>query len=386
MHWAVGAKASKTGKNVRFATTQEHWSIRDHDMVFSQLQKRGIVREITRQQFQTHPGIVQHMGIHLPTDKSIYEVPSFEGRQQWAMSIDLTKCVACNACVTACQSENNIPIVGRDEVIRGRELHWMRIDRYFAGHDPNGEVTISSQPMMCQHCEMAPCEQVCPVNATVHDEEGLNVMAYNRCIGTRYCSNNCPYKVRRFNFYDYNKGTLRASGEAGFDRDPEPDPLAGLSAPQIFQPTLDELQEMQKNPDVTVRMRGVMEKCTFCVQRIQQAKIATKVQAGQTSQSTDVPDGTIQTACQQACPTEAIVFGDQSDPSSRVARLGKDQRAYRVIDHVGTRPRVSYLARVRNLNPEMPEGFVAPAAVPRGDHQGQPAPGHNGHEPQHEEE
>ena len=312
------------------------------------------------------------------SDASIYEVPSFEGRQQWALSIDLTKCVGCNACVTACQSENNIPLVGRDEVIRGRELHWMRIDRYFAGHDPQGDVTISSQPMLCQHCEVAPCEQVCPVNATVHDEEGLNVMAYNRCIGTRYCSNNCPYKVRRFNFYDYNKGTLRSS-DAPFDRDPEPNPLAGLSQPQLWQPEMDELIKMQKNPDVTVRMRGVMEKCTFCVQRIQQAKIAMKVQAGQTTQSTDVPDGTIQTACQQVCPTEAMVFGDMSDSSSRVARLLQNRRAYRVIEHVGTRPRVSYLARVRNVNPEMPAGFVAPTAIPSGDEGGHPSDDHKEH-------
>ena len=362
MFWAGGAQVSPTGQHIPLATTQQHGSIRDREISEDQLQKRGILREVTSDQLRQHPQLVQHMGIHQPTETSIYRVPSFADRQQWGLSIDLSRCVGCNACVLACQSENNIPLVGRDEVIRGREMHWMRIDRYFAGDDPHGDVRISSQPMMCQHCEIAPCEQVCPVNATVHDEEGLNVMVYNRCLGTRYCSNNCPYKVRRFNFYDYNKGTLRLAGESAFDRDPEPRPSEGFSEPQLFQPKMEELIRMQKNPDVTVRMRGVMEKCTFCVQRIQQAKIGRKVKVGQSTDSTDVPDGGIQTACQQACPTGAIVFGDLSDSSSRVAGLWKNPRSYRVIEHVGTRPRVSYLARVRNLHPHMPAvGFAAEA-------------------------
>ena len=363
MHWASGAKVTKTGAQIRLATTQEHWAIRDEEMVAGQLKKRGILREVSSAQLAEDPNIVRHMDMHVPTTKSIYEVPVFEDRQQWAMTIDLNRCTGCNACVVACQSENNVPIVGRDEVLRGREMHWMRIDRYFSGMDPAGDVTISGQPMMCQHCEIAPCEQVCPVNATVHDEEGLNLMVYNRCLGTRYCSNNCPYKVRRFNFFDYNKGTLRESEDAPFNRDSEPDPLRGFSEPQAFQPAMAELEKMQKNPDVTVRMRGVMEKCTFCIQRIQQAKIDQKVAAGQTTASTDVPDGTIRTACQQVCPSDAIVFGDKRDPKAEVARLLKDRRAYRVIDHVGTRPRVSYLARVRNINPDMPEAFVATAVV-----------------------
>jgi molybdopterin-containing oxidoreductase family iron-sulfur binding subunit len=297
------------------------------------------------------------------------------------MSIDLTKCTGCNACVIACQSENNVPIVGRDEVLRGREMHWMRIDRYFAGSDPEGDVTIVSQPMMCQHCEIAHCEHVCPVNATIHDEEGLNVMVYNRCIGTRYCSNNCPYKVRRFNFFDYNKGTLRDAGDAPFDRDPEPNPLSGLSMPQVFQPKMAELEKMQKNPDVTVRMRGVMEKCTFCVQRISQAKIDRKVQAGQTSQSADVPDGVIQTACQQVCPSDAIVFGDMQDSTSRVATLFDNQRAYRVVEQLGTRPRTSYLARLRNINPDMPPAFESTAVIhDHGHHSADDSGDHDGQE------
>jgi len=212
---------------------------------------------------------------------------------------------------------------------------------------------VSNQPMLCQHCENAPCEPVCPVNATVHDEDGLNVMAYNRCIGTRYCSNNCPYKVRRFNWFDWNKNTLRES-DAPFDQFNEPTPFGGFSEPQPFQPPLAELLKMQMNPDVTVRMRGVMEKCTFCTQRIQAAKIAAKVEAGQ-SPAGKVADGTLRTACQQTCPTEAIVFGDLSDPESRVSRLRRQPRQYAVLEHLNTRPRTTYLARLRNRNPAMPE-------------------------------
>ncbi|GMU24315.1 MAG: hypothetical protein AMXMBFR13_43890 [Phycisphaerae bacterium] len=350
--WFVsGASVTRTGRQHALATTQDHWSIATHEVVDDVLKDRAIVREASREHFEHHPDFAQHMGVHMPHQENIHTAPPFTGEHQWGMVIDLNKCIGCNACAVACQAENNIPIVGKDEVIRGREMNWMRVDRYFRGDDPSGDVDVSVQPMLCQHCENAPCEPVCPVNATVHDSDGLNVMVYNRCIGTRYCANNCPYKVRRFNFYDYNKATLR-TGEAGFDGDPTPNPSKGLSLPQFAQPPMEELQKMQKNPDVTVRMRGVMEKCTFCVQRIQRSKIDMKVQAGQT-RADKVPDGQLRTACQQACPSEAIVFGDLADPDSRVSRWRAQPRHYAVLEHLNVRPRTTYLARLRNVNPRL---------------------------------
>ncbi|MHC4224806.1 MAG: 4Fe-4S dicluster domain-containing protein, partial [Planctomycetota bacterium] len=322
----IGAEVRKIEGRYPLATTQEHWSISEHETVDGVLKERAIVREGTLGEFEKDPEFAQHMGMHLPEARDIHTSPPLEGEHQWGMTIDLSRCTGCSACVVACQAENSIPIVGKDEVLRGREMHWMRIDRYFTGDDPYGDVGVANQPMLCQHCEQAPCEPVCPVNATVHDSEGLNVMAYNRCIGTRYCSNNCPYKVRRFNYYDFNKETLREN-EAPFDGNDEPSPFSGLSKPQAFQPPMAELVKMQKNPDVTVRMRGVMEKCTYCVQRIQQAKIERKVEAGQ-SKADKVADGSLLTACQQTCPGEAIVFGDLSDPESRVSQLRKDPRNY----------------------------------------------------------
>jgi molybdopterin-containing oxidoreductase family iron-sulfur binding subunit len=286
--------------------------------------------------------------------------------------------------VIACQSENNIPIVGKDQVRRGREMHWMRIDRYYASspgtrpftesysakiRDENqqfqqwiDEVQAVNQPMLCQHCEAAPCESVCPVNATVHDHEGLNVMVYNRCVGTRYCSNNCPYKVRRFNYLDYNKRPLSELKGPFYatpllnKTDGEWDLARWWKNPESGMREDDEwdLIRMLKNPDVTVRMRGIMEKCTFCVQRIEGAKIAQKVKAG-ASGDVVVPDGTIKTACQQACPADAIVFGNIADPNSRVSQLKQQQRDYSVLDFLATKPRLTYLARVRNPNPAMPD-------------------------------
>jgi len=348
------SKINKTGARHVLACAQEHWSIEGHEVIDGVLRDRAIVREGSLDQYRDEPDFAAHMGVHTPHVPDIHRTPALNGAHQWAMAIDLTRCIGCSACVVACQAENNIPIVGRDEVIRGREMHWIRLDRYFRGDDPRGDVGVSVQPMLCQHCENAPCEPVCPVNATVHDAQGLNVMVYNRCIGTRYCSNNCPYKVRRFNFYDYNKGTLReAAGAAGFDGDPVPVPTAGLSLPQFAQPPMQELLKMQKNPDVTVRMRGVMEKCTFCLQRTKHAEIEMKVRAGQ-SKAELIPDGMVQTACQQTCPTEAIVFGNLSDPDSRVSKLASAPRNYAVLGHLNTRPRTTYLARIRNLNPDMP--------------------------------
>ncbi len=314
------------------------------------------------------------------------------GHHQWGMSIDLTACVGCSTCVMACQSENNVPIVGKNLISRGREMHWLRIDRYYCGDakkrvwdgmQPDNQTfhgddqqqfeewiddpQVVTQPMLCQHCESAPCENVCPVNATVHDQEGLNLMVYNRCVGTRYCSNNCPYKVRRFNFLDYNKRSLEELKgpfyppffhNGAFNKwlkDPT-DPTAGMRRDDEW-----DLIKMIKNPDVTVRMRGVMEKCTFCVQRIQQAEIAQKVKARDTGDIL-VPDGAeskeptaLKTACQQACPAGAIVFGNINDPESKVSKLKAQQRDYSVLNFLLTKPRTTYLARLRNPNPFMPD-------------------------------
>jgi Fe-S-cluster-containing dehydrogenase component len=284
-----------------------------------------------------------------------------KGLHHWGMSIDLSKCVGCSACMVACQSENNIPIVGKDMVGKSREMHWIRIDRYYAG--PVEDPQAVTQPMLCQHCEAAPCENVCPVNATSHDEEGLNVMVYNRCVGTRYCSNNCPYKVRRFNFFDYNRRPLdqlyRTPLDPTYKTDGEWELVRWWKNPERGSKPEDEWQlaKLAHNPDVTVRMRGVMEKCSFCLQRIEQAKITQKVKARASDNiRLSEKEGTVpKTACQQACPAGAIVFGDVSDPESRVTKLKEQPRNYKVLDFLNTKPRLTYLAKIRNPNPAMPD-------------------------------
>jgi len=261
---------------------------------------------------------------------------------QWGMTVDLNSCTGCNACVIACQAENNIPIVGKSQVLMSREMHWMRIDRYFTGDpDDANDVKAVHQPMLCQHCETAPCEQVCPVAATVHDAEGLNTMVYNRCIGTRYCSNNCPYKVRRFNYFDWNARDPRLSNNKP--------PFLGIPDQEQLL-NVGEVDRMKFNPEVTVRMRGVMEKCTFCTQRIETARHRAKTEYGQGQREDDkIKDGEVVTACQQTCPADAIAFGNLKDPDSKVAKLYyRNHRGYTLLDALNTRPRTKYLAKITN--------------------------------------
>jgi MoCo/4Fe-4S cofactor protein with predicted Tat translocation signal len=353
--WDFAAKASvtATGKPYTLANIQEHWDIRTgiggrreigHDAAHVNAEGLAeripeLIRENTlhklnddkRWRAEEPEDFFNDLGNGGNTDRpgeggySLFKEKDYQGHR-WAMAIDLSTCTGCNACAVACQAENNIPVVGRNEVINNREMSWIRIDRYFKGSVEEPEVV--HQPIACQQCEQAPCEQVCPVGATTHSDEGLNDIAYNRCIGTRYCANNCPYKVRRFNFLDWNKE---------------------------WRDARNQVRRLVFNPEVTVRMRGVMEKCTFCVQRIQNAKIRAKAQirSGQRPGSVNgiLPDGEIETACQQACPTEAIVFGDLADKDSRVSRMHEDRRSYALLPETYTKPRNRFLARIRNPNP-----------------------------------
>lgn len=347
----VSISLANTGEHYDFAHTQDHGAldalIPDVPLGNSSGGVQGrlptIVRETTLENYKHHPDFASH-AVHVAHRLSLWEETNLDGgRFRWALSVDLNTCTGCGACVTACQAENNIPIVGKDQIARGRELHWIRIDRYFKGDDTAKPEGVFVQPVMCMQCENAPCEQVCPVAATLHDKDGLNVMVYNRCIGTRYCSNNCPYKVRRFNWFDY------------WRREPvrEQDGIFAVKPDYYTSGGPDEWRRMQLNPEVTVRTRGVMEKCSFCVQRITTTRIELKnewARKGGTAFSPDwsLPDGAIQTACQQACSTNAIVFGDLADSSSAVSKLQKQKIAYGLLEELNTKPRVKYLAKVRN--------------------------------------
>ncbi|HEY2409383.1 MAG TPA: TAT-variant-translocated molybdopterin oxidoreductase [Polyangiaceae bacterium] len=320
----------------RVPSTQDVYSVGAIGLSGTAERLPELVREGTLEEYKKKPDFVEEIVEHNPL-LSLWVPPvSYEGHK-WGMSIDLNKCIGCSACVTACQAENNIPVVGKLNVAMGREMLWLRVDRYYKGPPEDAEVAF--QPIPCQQCENAPCEQVCPVGATMHSHEGLNDMIYNRCIGTRYCSNNCPYKVRRFNYFNYNLDTIGITPYT-----PTDDPKAKVKA-MIF------------NPEVTVRSRGVMEKCTFCVQRIQNTKIKAK------NAKRAIPDNEIRTACQQTCPTDAIVFGDLNDGRSRVASLQKQPRSYALLGELNNHPRVQYLARIKNPNPAL-----APAQEPKKEH------------------
>lgn len=387
--FATGATLTLTGERYKMANTQEHWS----------MEGRDIVREANLDEFHADPAYVKKVGLEshspsilgeegekmtpaeratlIPRGGSLYKTPEFDGLHQWGMSIDLNTCTGCNACVVACQAENNIPIVGKDQVMRGREMHWIRLDRYYSdgkiegaafGGEGNREIPedpqVSLQPVGCMHCELAPCETVCPVNATVHDEEGLNTMAYNRCIGTRYCANNCPYKVRRFNFFDFNDRQLDSL-------------YLGPVGPQ----GMPELVKMVKNPEVSVRMRGVMEKCTYCVQRIQNGKIQHKVMMAKagTPGNVVVPDGAIKTACQQVCPVEAIVFGNILDAQSAVSQAKARSQDYELLAYLNIRPRTTYLGKLRNPNPKMPDYNALPLSRVEHNNKNNPSHGSDDH-------
>ncbi|MEM7403103.1 MAG: 4Fe-4S dicluster domain-containing protein [Myxococcota bacterium] len=337
--WAVGAQMTRLNDTQSLACTQEQFAMNGTTLKQHQqlsLATRDPARLQSTQAYQQQPNYVKHHDLpkslkHKEGNRlmplQLHKAWPYKGNK-WGMVIDLTACIGCGACVTACQAENNTPVVGREQVERGRILHWIRVDRYYIGATDKPQAI--HQPVVCMHCENAPCEPVCPVAATVHDSEGLNVMTYNRCIGTRYCANNCPYKVRRFNYLDYShSGNLYVAATTK---------------------RREELLQMQRNPDVTVRYRGVMEKCSYCTQRIQQAKHKARLQKRDPDA---LRDGDVTPACAQTCPTQAIAFGNLNDPNSQVSQLQQVDRNYEMLAELNTRPRTSYLGKLRNPNPQI---------------------------------
>ncbi|MBC8403791.1 MAG: TAT-variant-translocated molybdopterin oxidoreductase [Planctomycetes bacterium] len=321
--FAGGLAARSTGATYPLASTQDHHIIDEIGQSGRDHRLGELIRAADVGEWENHPDFAQHV-VHHPPLKSLWKEFTYEGRR-WAMSIDLSSCTGCATCTIACQAENNVPIVGKEDVIKGREMAWIRMDRYFTG-DPENP-SIQNQPINCQHCEMAPCEQVCPVAATTHSEEGLNDMVYNRCIGTRYCANNCPYKVRRFNYLEF-QGQLRTEG--------------------------NEILQLAMNPEVTVRNRGVMEKCSFCVQRIEAARTESTVNG-----TGIIEDGAVTPACAQVCPAQAISFGDLNDPTSKVLKNHENDRAYALLAELNNKPRVAFMAPISNPHPDLAAAPVA---------------------------
>jgi Fe-S-cluster-containing dehydrogenase component len=327
---ATGARVSRTGVHYPIVQTQEH----------DRMEGRPIAIDATLAKYREEPDFASYRSVEMQSLPPLWDQVDYTHQHKWGMTIDLSSCTGCNACVVACQAETNIPTVGKREVSRGREMYWLRIDRYFLGDDVHNPAAVALQPIGCQHCEEAPCENVCP--------EGLNDMAYNRCVGTRYCANNCPYKVRRFNYLDWHTrldeviddhGTVDQNAYVGG---------IGMEAHGFrTEGEFDELKKMQFNPNVTVRMRGVIEKCSYCVQRIEAAKIRVR------REHRAMRDGDIVTACQAACATGSIVFGDLNDRESRVAKLAARDRQYKLLAEVGTQPRTTFLGKIRNPNPAM---------------------------------
>lgn len=387
--FARGATIEKASGTYTIASTQNHWSLESRTTIVRAIDKPWFdehakhdpkdVKDKIYGHYSQSLNVAEQMGelSHTPPNVGSYESPysesltdpkpgsAYSTGPQWGMSIDLNSCTGCSACTVACQSENNIPVVGKSEVAKGREMAWIRVDRYFVGDDLNNPDELYAQPVACVHCENAPCETVCPVNATVHGPEGTNDIAYNRCIGTRYCANNCPYKVRRFNFFDFgpakfngglNPNYVTKEGEELFDEHIAPDRTFNQNLiPPRLRKKLDEISKMKFNPHVTVRSRGVIEKCTYCIQRVNEARQDAKIQGLWTEkgQTAPIPDGFFQVACQQACPTDAIAFGDILDPGSRVSHERESHRTYQLLGYLNTRPRTTYMMRVRNPNPDI---------------------------------